>query len=252
MPGVLDKKFGFKKEGAPLANLEPEDILVANQIRWRDESDSGPQMDPMSHRFQRASFYILESADTQTKHSWLRLVGLLDEPASGEILLEGRLVTGLDAEELGEIRNRKLGFLFASPFLLPSFTVLENVAMPLFKVAQVDAREAKNITEAILDLVGITEIVDVTASKLSPLQQHLTALARAVVNHPPLLIIEELGVNLGPEAALHLFAVARQIPERLGTTVIATLSAEIDFVKGDVVLELGTAGIRELRKESRT
>ncbi len=56
-----------------------------------------------------------------------------------------------------------LGFLFASPFLLPSFSVLENVAMPLFKVAQVDAREAKSITETILDLVGIAEIVEVMA-----------------------------------------------------------------------------------------
>ena len=132
---------------------------MANQISWRSPSDSGVQIHPISHRFRRASFYVLECDETQAKHCWLRLFGLLDEPACGEILLEGRRVTGLDSEELGEIRNRKLGFLFAAPFLLPSFTVLENVAMPLFKVAQVDAREAKSITEMILDLVGISELV---------------------------------------------------------------------------------------------
>jgi ABC-type lipoprotein export system ATPase subunit len=235
-----------------LANPQPEDILVANQISWRSPSDSGDQINPISHRFQQSSFYVLESDGARAKHCWLRLFGLLDEPACGEILLEGRRVTGLDSEELGEIRNRKLGFLFAAPFLLPSFTVLENVAMPLFKVAQVDAREAKSITEMILDLVGISELVELPAPRLSPLQQHLTALARAIVHHPRLLIIEELGLGLDAEAALRVFDVARRIPERLGTTVIATLSAGVDFAIGDVVLEIGAAGIREIRKEPRT
>jgi lipoprotein-releasing system ATP-binding protein len=235
-----------------LVNPEPEDILVADQISWRGSSDSGAPVHPISHRFQRSSFYILESEDPEFKHSCLRLLGLLEEPTAGELLLEGKRVTGLESEELGEIRNRKFGFLFASPFLLPSFTVLENVAMPLFKVAQVDAREAKSITEAILHLVGIADIVEVMAARLTPFQQHLTAMARAVVHHPRLLIIEELGLDLDTEAALRVFEVARRIPERLGTTVISTLSAGIDFAGGDVVLEIGTAGIRELRKEPRT
>jgi ABC-type lipoprotein export system ATPase subunit len=235
-----------------LANPQPEDILVANQISWRSPSDSGVEIQPISHRFQQSSFYILESDDARAKHCCLRLFGLLDEPACGEILLEGRRVSGLDSEELGEMRNRKLGFLFAAPFLLPSFTVLENVAMPLFKVAQVDAREAKSITEMILDLVGISELVELPASRLSPLQQHLTALARAIVHHPRLLIIEQLGLGLEAEGALRVLDVARRIPERLGTTVIATLSAGVDFASGDVVLEIGAAGIREVRKEPRT
>src|SRR5260370_8694433 len=97
--------------------------------------------------------------------------------------------------------------------------------MPLFKVAQVDAREAKSITEAILHLVGIADIVEVMAARLTPFQQHLTAMARAVVHHPRLLIIEELGLDLDTEAALRVFEVARRIPERLGTTLISTLSA---------------------------
>jgi ABC-type lipoprotein export system ATPase subunit len=235
-----------------LVNPEPEDILVAHQISWHGANDSGVQIQPVSQRFQRSSFYILESDDDEAKRYWLRLLGLLEQPAGGEILLEGRPVTGLDPEELGEIRNRKFGFLFAAPFLLPSFTVLENVAMPLFKVAQVDAREAKRITEAVLDLVGISELVEVAASRLSPLQQHLTALARAIVHHPRLLIIEELGLGLDAESALRVFDVARRIPERFGSTVIATLSAGIDFASADVVLEIGADGIREVRKEPRT
>ena len=88
-------------------NPEAEDILVANQITWRTPSDTGAQIHPVSQRLQRSSFYVLESDDAQAKHCCLRLFGLLDEPVCGEILLEGRRVTGLDSEELGEIRNRK-------------------------------------------------------------------------------------------------------------------------------------------------
>ena len=72
------------------------------------------------------------------------------------------------------------------------------------------------------------------------------------MHHPRLLIIEELGLGLDAEAALRVFDVARRIPDRLGTTVIATLSTGIDFASGDVVLEIGSVGIREVRKEPRT
>src|SRR5260370_32666548 len=104
--------------------------------------------------------------------------------------------------------------------------------MPLFKVAQVDAREAKSITEAILHLVGIADIVEVMAARLTPFQQHLTAMARAVVHHPRLLIIEELGLDLDTEAALRVFEVARRIPERLRTTANSNFAAEVVFASG--------------------
>ena len=183
------------------------------------------------------------------KSTLMKILYGMQSPDEGTIEVNGAAVrfrSPADAIRAG------IGMVHQHFMLADNLTVLENVAMPLFKVAQVDAREAKSITEMILDLVGISELVELPASTLSPLQQHFTALARAVVHNPRLLIIEELGSGLDPEAALRVFDVARRIPERLGTTVIATLSAGIDFASGDVVLEIGAAGIREVRKEPRT
>jgi len=226
-----------------------ENLLVVNQIRWRDANQFDFPSEPISYQFQPARSYLLKSEQPEAKDKLLRLLGLLEEPSSGEILLEGRRVTGLNPEELGEIRNRKFGFLFSSPFLLPAFTVLENVAMPLFKVARVDAREAKNITELVLGLIGILPIVDMQARRLSVLDQHLTALARAVVLHPQLLIVQSLGLNLTGEEALLMIHAMSRIPVRLGATVIATLAPAVDFVARDVVLEIDARGMRESRQE---
>src|SRR5258705_6071258 len=131
-----------------------DELLAAlGIIRRSDETDIGSL--EFTYRFQVARFYKLAGPEQGGKHLALQLLGLRLQPEGGELRLEGQRVTGLDSEILSEIRNQKFGFLFAAPFLLPSFSVLENVAMPLFKIAQVDAREAKRITEEILDLVGI-------------------------------------------------------------------------------------------------
>ena len=109
-----------------------------------------------TYQFRPGSFYHLSGPEFGGKRLLLQILGLLLPPDSGEIIVDGSTVTDLDIDDLGEIRNRKYGFLFSSPFLLPAFTVLENVAMPLFKIAQVGTSEARVITEEILEIVGRT------------------------------------------------------------------------------------------------
>ena len=121
----------------------------------------------------------------------------------------------LDIDDLGEIRNRKYGFLFSSPFLLPAFTVLENVAMPLFKVAQVDTSEAKVITEEILEIVGVSRIAS-RGWRLDRLDGMLAALARALVHHPRVLIAERVGNNLREDEAELLLSTLRRAVSGLG------------------------------------
>src|SRR3954453_6998934 len=126
-------------------------LAVLGITRRLNESDIG--FLEFTYRFQAARFYKLTGPKKGGKHLALQLLGLRLEPERGELRLEGQKVTGLDSDILSRIRNQKFGFLFAAPFLLPSFSILENVAMPLFKIAQVDANEAKRITEEILNLV---------------------------------------------------------------------------------------------------
>ena len=95
-----------------------------------------------TYRFRPGLFYELSGTEVNGKSLMLHFLGLLSPPKSGDIFVDGSRVNDLDLDDLSDIRNRKYGFLFSAPFLLPAFTVLENVAMPLFKIAEVEAREA--------------------------------------------------------------------------------------------------------------
>ncbi len=119
-----------------------------------------------TYQFRPGSFYHLSGPEFGGKRLLLQILGLLLPPDSGEIIVDGSLVTDLDIDDLGEVRNRKYGFLFSSPFLLPAFTVLENVAMPLFKITQVEASEAKVITEEILEIVGVSRIATTAVERV--------------------------------------------------------------------------------------
>jgi ABC-type lipoprotein export system ATPase subunit len=169
-------------------------------------------------------------------------------PDSGEIIVDGRLVTHLEIDDLGEIRNRKYGFLFSSPFLLPAFTVLENVALPLFKIAQVGATEAKVITEEILEIVGVSRIATTAVEQLDGLDEMLAALARALVHHPRVLIAECVGNNMQEREAELLLSTLRASSQRLGLAVIATLAPHISWGEADVRLEIGPQGTEEFIK----
>src|ERR1700745_727841 len=221
-----------------------DELLAALGITRRSTQAAISSLE-FTYRFPAARCYKLTGSETGGKHLALQLLGLRLPPEAGELRLEGQQVTGLDSEVVSEIRNQKFGFLFAAPFLLPAFSVLENVAMPLFKIAQVEAREAKRITEEILDLVGIMPIVELKPADLPPLEQALTALARAIVHHPRLLIVEELGQNLDAASADLLQRTIRRIPEHLGLAVIATCAPHVRCHVDDVVLEFDRGKLKE-------
>jgi ABC-type lipoprotein export system ATPase subunit len=198
-----------------------------------------------TYQFRPGSFYHLSGPEFGGKRLLLQILGLLVPPDSGEIIVDGSLVTSLDIDDLGEVRNRKYGFLFSSPFLLPAFTVLENVAMPLFKITQVEASEAKVITEEILEIVGVSQIATTAVERLDALEEMLAALARALVHHPRVLIAELVGNNMREDEAESLLSTLRSSGQRLGLAVIATLAPHLSWGKADVRLEIGPQGVEE-------
>lgn len=227
-----------------------EDPLTVKHLSDKRIQREGREeiVENFSYSFHAATFYALSGSEFGGKYLLLHLLGLLAKPASGQVLMEGQPMTGLDPEELSEVRNRKFGFLFSAPFLLPAFNVLENVAMPLFKITQVDAREAKAITETVLELVGISEIADTAVGQLRPPERHLAALARAVIHHPKILIGENIGATIEQKAGEHLLSKMRQVCQRLGITVIATITPELRWDRADVVLEVEHPRIEEVFK----
>jgi ABC-type lipoprotein export system ATPase subunit len=204
-----------------------------------------------TYQFRSGSFYQLAESEIIGKRLMLHLLGLLWPPKSGEILVEGSRVNDLDLDDLSYIRNRKYGFLFSAPFLLPAFTVLENVAMPLFKIAEVEAREAKAITEEILEMMGVSRIANAQVEDLPGLDGMLAALARALVHHPRVLIAENVGHNLREDEAHTLLSILNESGRRLGLTVIATVAAHVSCGLADVCLEIGPGEVKEFKRRNR-
>lgn len=231
-----------------VTNKESADPLAVQHLSDRRLHSEGREeiVEDFSYSFRAATFYALSGPEFGGKSLLLHLLGLLARPASGQLLMEGRSMTGLDLEELSEVRNRNFGFLFAAPFLLPAFNVLENVAMPLFKITQASAREAKTATEAVLELMGISEMADVEVGRLRPLEEHLVALARAVVHRPKILIGENIGATLEDRVSEQLLSKMRRVCQRLGITVIATIAPGFKWERADVVLEVEHPRIEEV------
>ena len=231
-----------------VTNKESADPLTVQHLSDRRLYSEGREeiVKDFSYSFRAATFYALSGPEFGGKSLLLHLLGLLAMPASGQVLMEGQSMTGLDLEKLSEIRNRKFGFLFTAPFLLPAFNVLENVAMPLFKITQASAREAKTATETVLELMGISEMADIEVGQLRPLEEHLVALARAVVHRPKILIGENIGAALEDRVSEQLLSKMRQVCQRLGITVIATFAPSFKWERADVVLEVAHPRIEEV------
>jgi ABC-type lipoprotein export system ATPase subunit len=204
-----------------------------------------------TYSFRKGYFYEISGESRGAKELLLRLLGLLIPPVEGEIQVDGVSLSNLSAEEISDVRNRKFGFLFSAPFLLPAFTVLENVAMPLLKIAQVDATEAKLLTEEVLEMTGIAGIADASIDEIGIYEQMLTALARAMIHQPSILIAEKVGTNLSEESTTQLLAALRRSSRRLGVTVVATLADNVRWQNSDVSLEIRADSVEEFVRNSR-
>ena len=231
------------------------DIMAINALTTRNLCGefAGPngvseRIRDFTYQFRPGSFYHLSGPEFGGKRLLLQMLGLMIPPESGEIFVDGSLVTDLDIDHLGDIRNRKYGFLFSSPLLLPAFTVLENVAMPLFKITQVRAAEAKFITDEILEIVGVSGIAGTSVEYLDLFHAMLAALARALVHHPRILIAELVGTNMKATEAETFLDRLRVSSQRLGLTVIATFAPQVSWGQADIRLEIGEEGVEEFEK----
>ena len=169
---------------------------------------------------------------------FLRILGLLESPDSGEVFLRNFPTSHLSPSERADLRSHRFGYLFPEPFLLPSLSVFENVAMPLFKISGANIEDARQRTRASLEFVGLADSGEPVAGELPLFDQHRVALARALVNEPECLILENLDL---PELELLEFVkLVRAASEQFG--IAAIFSAPDDRIVHlmDRSLEMGT------------
>jgi len=179
-------------------------------------------LDGVSLAIQPETFTLLSGPADGGAGLLLRILGLLDAPDAGEVWLDGQPASSLDDAARLDLRNRQFGFLFAEPFLLDSFSIAENVAMPLFKIAGFDIEQARVRTGEVLRFVGIEALADCGVPDIDPIDHHKVALARALAVLPRVLIAEDLALQIPTREVAELAGLLRSVPHLLGISVIAT------------------------------
>lgn len=152
------------------------------------------------------------------KTTLMNLIGCLDVPTSGEYLLAGRDITSCNDNQLAEIRNKEIGFVFQSFNLLPKLTALENVALPLL-YADVKKADRLERARAALDTVGLSDRVDFLPEQLSGGQSQRVAIARAIVGHPKLLLADEPTGALDSTSGAQIMELFKEL-HTSGSTII--------------------------------
>jgi len=176
----------------------------------------------------------------------LRVAGLLEKPDTGEIHLEGASIQQLSDQELGALRSRRFGFVFSSPCLLPGLSPLENVAMPLLKILNVELNEACSRTLSMLEFLGWDGDFEKSLSDVSRLGQQTLALARALIHGPAVLILDRAEAHLSTEEAGAFQRLVRKASADLGVMVLATLASSPTRFWADRIIAIESGVISEL------
>jgi lipoprotein-releasing system ATP-binding protein len=153
------------------------------------------------------------------KSSLLHMAGLLEAPSGGEIYVAGAAASKLPDRERTRLRREQIGFVYQAHHLLPEFTALENVMMPQ-RIAGKSRMEARAEAVRLLNLVGLQDRLEHLPSQLSGGEQQRTAIARALANHPRLLLADEPTGNLDPKTAQAVFQILTQLVRQEGVAAL--------------------------------
>ena len=169
---------------------------------------------------ERGEFAALIGPSGSGKTTLLNLIGLLDRPNAGHLVIEGHETGSLDDADLTRLRGRSIGFVFQYHYLLPAFSALENVMMPILAARGRPDDEMRKTAAMLLDRVGLTPWRDNKATDISGGQQQRVAIARALAMKPALVLADEPSGNLDTKSADGVFDVLRSINESDKTTFL--------------------------------
>ncbi|MDP3537866.1 MAG: ABC transporter ATP-binding protein [Azonexus sp.] len=205
-------------------------------------------------RLQRGEFAALIGPSGSGKSTLLNLIGLLDRPSSGRLLIDGQETGSLDDGALTRLRGRSIGFVFQHHHLIPAFTALENVMMPLLVERGRPDDEMRQRAAKLLDQVGLTAQANHQANQMSGGQQQRVAIARALTMQPSLVLADEPTGNLDTKSADSVFALMREVNVSQQTTFLivthdprlaARCDRIIELVDGTIVSD----HVAEVRKQ---
>ena len=204
-----------------------------------------------SLKVERGEFIAITGPSGSGKSSLLYLLGLLDRPTEGRVLLEGRDTASLSAAELASLRLSRLGFVFQFHFLLPEFSTLDNVLIPIRRLGRLKDAAARAQAMKLLEALGMAEAAAKLPEQLSGGMRQRAAIARALANDPAIILADEPTGNLDTRNAAAVFDVfARLAAEEGRAILVVTHDAElakranrrVHLVDGRIVSDTRVAG----------
>jgi lipoprotein-releasing system ATP-binding protein len=194
-------------------------------------------LDGITVSLERGEFAALVGQSGSGKSTLLNLLGLLDTPTEGEVTLADRATGGLTKTERAGLRNELLGFVFQFHYLLPEFSVLENVIMPAL-ISGVDTSRARGYAIEVLELLGLQGLENKNANELSGGQKQRVAIGRALMNKPALVLADEPTGNLDTTNTNQVFQLFRRINRELGTAFLIVTHDRLIAQQTDRILEI--------------
>ncbi|MBL8198252.1 MAG: ABC transporter ATP-binding protein [Chromatiales bacterium] len=179
-----------------------------------------PVLFDMSFEVGRGEFVAIVGGSGSGKTTLLNLMGLLDRPTTGEILVDGRDAGSLDELGRASVRRERLGFIFQFHYLLPEFTVIENALMPCRMKGRSFQEQQEPRMRALLEKVGLGDKLDSRPAQLSGGQQQRVAVVRSLANDPALVLADEPTGNLDTRSGRVVFDLMRSLSRESGTTFV--------------------------------
>jgi putative ABC transport system ATP-binding protein len=181
----------------------------------------------ISFSIEPGEFVSIMGTSGSGKSTLLNILGCLDSPTAGDYIIDGTNVASLSSNELADIRNRKIGFVFQSYNLLPRTSVLENVELPLMYNKTYSARQRHDKAMEVIQRVGLEQRIHHTSAQLSGGQQQRVAIARALVGDPVIILADEATGNLDTRTSYEIMALFQELHAAGATIAFVTHEPDI-------------------------
>jgi lipoprotein-releasing system ATP-binding protein len=188
--------------------------------------------------FEEQSFNSIIGQSGSGKSTLMNIMGTLDRPTSGTVMIGGIQTSNMTKNDLAVVRNETIGFIFQFHYLLPEFTALENVLMPYLIKHNKPTAEVRERADELMELVGLSKVKNNKATEMSGGQQQRTAIARALIMNPRIILADEPTGNLDSDTTEIIYDILRQVNGQFKTTFIIITHDRKIAEKADRIVEI--------------